>query len=135
MRRSLLSSIFCFIGLLIISSSYFFLYPVDFSRILILLFFGLLFSLGLLVPAIFYYYVEERAKQSSRMFLAHQPVGHTFSLLYGIITISLSLFFFEAFGIIVEILWIVSGIFSLLGLILYKDDRKFKKLDLIRKTS
>lgn len=93
MRRSLLSSIFCFISLLLITFSYFFISPLEISRLFVILFFGLLFSLGFLVPAIYAYYKEERVKTSSRMFLTNQPVGHTFSLLCGIPTIIFGFFF------------------------------------------
>jgi hypothetical protein len=90
-----------------------------------MLFFGLLFSLGFLVPAIYYYYKEERVKKASRMFLTNQPVGHTFSLLCGISTILFGIFFSIEHGIVVSLLWILSGIFALIGLIVYKDDKKF----------
>ena len=124
MRRSLLSSIFCSLSLILITSSYVFLYPFEITRIFGLLFFGILFSLGLIIPAIYYYNKEDRVKQDSRMFIANQPTGHTFSLIYAFCTIGLGIFFFEAFGPIVALLWIMSGIFGLLGFVVYKDNKK-----------
>ena len=125
MKRSLLSSIFCFISLLLINLSYFFLFPFEISKLFIILFFGLLFSLGFLIPAIYAYYREERAKEASRMFFTNQPVGHTFSLLCGIPTIIFGIFYIIDFDIMVGLLWILSGIFALFGLIVYKDDKKY----------
>lgn len=141
MKRSRITSLLGLISLGLIACSYFLSINSDINFVILIM--GGMFSVVLIIPTILCAYFEVHSPPKGGI-LRDEPIGRWLSIYYGmffsIISIFMGWLLFSSPlsttislipGIIIQILWISTGVLGIVAVIVYRDDKKNDQLYLL----